>query len=108
MTQRVDVQDRKGIIRRVCEGPFPIRVTKTARLWLAENGPQELADIIAAAPLRGDEAAQVLLNHNQLRDLWQLMDKMLDEMLLRRYTPGVNSATGMQRKAESFIPSLPW
>lgn len=108
MTERVDVKDRKGILKRVCDGPFPMRITKTAKIWLESHGTKELVNIIAAAPARSDEAVQVVLNHHQLRELWWLMDAMLDEMLERRYTPGVNSATGMQRKAESYIPSLPW
>ena len=93
---------------RVNEGPFPMRVTKTARMWLMENGPLSLRDLLVAAPERADGAAQVVLDEQQLRDMWFAMDEMLDEMLERRYTPGVNSATGMQRKTESFKPSLPW
>lgn len=89
-------------------GEFPIRVTKTARKWLEKNGSSEVIDVIGAAPPRGDGAAQLLLNKRQLRELWNLMDEMLEEMQEKRYTPGVNSATGMQRKAERFMPGLPW
>lgn len=90
------------------DGEFSIRVTKTARKWLEKNGSGEIIDLLQAAQIRQDGAAPLFLNKRQLRELWHLMDEMLDEMQEARYTPGVNSATGMQRKAERFMPGLPW
>ena len=87
---------------------YPLRITKTVRLWLLDNGCAEFQQLLARAPHRSDEAAQVILTAEQLRKLWWHMDTMLDQMLERRYTPGCNAAVGMQRKAEAFIPTLPW
>ena len=90
------------------EQVYSLRITKTAKLWLLEQGYDEICELINAAPPRADEAAQVTMTAEQLREMWYAMDRMLDEMYERKYTPGVNSAVGMQRKAESFLPGLPW
>lgn len=108
MTKRVDVRDRTGDKHRVSEGPFPVRVTKTALEWLMKNGPQSLRDLFAPLPVRADGAIQLILDSEQLRELWWAMDVMLEEQLGANYRPGINSAVGMQRKIEAHMPGVPW